>query len=186
MIDLCRKNEIILFCLPPHTTHTLQPLDVAVFKSLKDNYSKTVRSLTIAKQSFLVMKGEFSKVICEPFERAFFYNKHQNRIFKVWEFTHLPLVLLKLLRCCHLHHMALLTTLAHLHQSRVPHFPLHKCLSVERVAGFDTCAPHIKFVRVFQLRASLLYLPVLTAIIGCVICILSPSGTVIFFGAYKC
>ena len=38
VIDLCWTNDIILFCLPPHTTHALQPLDVAVFKSLKDNY----------------------------------------------------------------------------------------------------------------------------------------------------
>ena len=36
VIDVCRENNIILFCLPPHTTHALQPLDVAVFKSLKD------------------------------------------------------------------------------------------------------------------------------------------------------
>jgi len=71
VIDLCRKNEIILFCLPPHTTHALQPLDVAVFKSLKGNYSKTVCSLTFAKPSFLVTKREFSKVIREPFECAF-------------------------------------------------------------------------------------------------------------------
>ena len=26
VIDLCRANDIILFCLPPHTTHALQPL----------------------------------------------------------------------------------------------------------------------------------------------------------------
>ena len=65
MIDLCRENEIILFCLPPHTTHALQPLDVAVFKSLKDN------SATFAKPSFMVTKREFSKVICEPFEVVF-------------------------------------------------------------------------------------------------------------------
>ena len=33
LVDLCRENSIILFCLPPHTTHALQPLDVSVFKS---------------------------------------------------------------------------------------------------------------------------------------------------------
>ena len=68
IIDLCRTIDIILFCLLPHTTHALQPLDVAVFKSLKDNYSKTVRSLIFAKPSFVVTKREFSKV---PFKRAF-------------------------------------------------------------------------------------------------------------------
>ena len=45
-IDLCHSNDVVLFCLPPHTTHALQPLDVAVFKSLKDNFAKTVRALS--------------------------------------------------------------------------------------------------------------------------------------------
>jgi DDE superfamily endonuclease/Tc5 transposase DNA-binding domain len=31
LIKLARENNIILFCLPPHTTHKLQPLDVGVF-----------------------------------------------------------------------------------------------------------------------------------------------------------
>jgi hypothetical protein len=31
LIELARKHKIILFCLPPHTTHKLQPLDVGVF-----------------------------------------------------------------------------------------------------------------------------------------------------------
>ena len=65
--DLCRQNDIILFCLPSHMTHALQPLDVAVIKSLKDNYSKTVRSLIFAESSFVVTKREFSKVIHVPF-----------------------------------------------------------------------------------------------------------------------
>jgi len=30
LIDLCRRNEVILFCLLPHTTHALPPLNVAV------------------------------------------------------------------------------------------------------------------------------------------------------------
>jgi hypothetical protein len=31
LIKLARENNIVLFCLPPHTTHKLQPLDVGVF-----------------------------------------------------------------------------------------------------------------------------------------------------------
>ena len=34
VIELARDNDI---CLPSHTTHLLQPLDVGVFKSLKSN-----------------------------------------------------------------------------------------------------------------------------------------------------
>ena len=40
VIELARSNGIHLLCLPSHTTHLLQPLDVGVFKSLKSNYSK--------------------------------------------------------------------------------------------------------------------------------------------------
>ena len=34
-ITLARANNIILFCLPPHTTHCLQPLDVGCFGPLQ-------------------------------------------------------------------------------------------------------------------------------------------------------
>ena len=30
-LDFCDDHHIIPFCLPPHTTHLLQPLDVVVF-----------------------------------------------------------------------------------------------------------------------------------------------------------
>ena len=30
LIDKAIENNVILLCLPPHTTHMLQPLDVAV------------------------------------------------------------------------------------------------------------------------------------------------------------
>jgi hypothetical protein len=35
MIDAARKSNVILFCLPPHTTHKLQPCDVGAFSPLK-------------------------------------------------------------------------------------------------------------------------------------------------------
>ena len=59
VIDTCCDNGVILFCLPPHTTHALQPLDVAVFKSLKDNFSKAVRGMSFTKNFFLLIKGNF-------------------------------------------------------------------------------------------------------------------------------
>ena len=40
LIELARANEVYLLCLPVHTTHILQPLDVGVFKSFKTFFSK--------------------------------------------------------------------------------------------------------------------------------------------------
>ena len=71
VVDLCRDNDVVLFCLPPHTTHALQPLDVAVFKSLKDHFSKSVRALSFTMNNFVVTKREFSRVLRVPFEKAF-------------------------------------------------------------------------------------------------------------------
>ena len=36
-LELARKNEIIFFCLPPHTAHVCQPLGCSFFKSLKEH-----------------------------------------------------------------------------------------------------------------------------------------------------
>ena len=38
----CLQHRIIPFCLPAHTTHKLQPLDVAVFSPLKRKWSEAV------------------------------------------------------------------------------------------------------------------------------------------------
>ena len=44
LIELARANNIHLLCLPAHTSHILQPLDVGVFKSCKVNFSKSCSS----------------------------------------------------------------------------------------------------------------------------------------------
>ena len=50
---------------------TMQPLDVSVFKYLKDHYSKSLHSITFARKNFIVTKQNFSRIIKSPFERAF-------------------------------------------------------------------------------------------------------------------
>jgi hypothetical protein len=38
-IEYCYQNKILLLIFPPYSTHTLQPLDVVMFKSLSSGYS---------------------------------------------------------------------------------------------------------------------------------------------------
>ena len=45
LIELAKKNDIHILCLPSHTTHVLQPLDVGVFASFKTNIGKVLNAL---------------------------------------------------------------------------------------------------------------------------------------------
>ncbi|KAF2891146.1 hypothetical protein ILUMI_15027 [Ignelater luminosus] len=40
LIKLAQENQVAIIKLPPHTTHVLQPLDVAVFKGLKTKWDQ--------------------------------------------------------------------------------------------------------------------------------------------------
>ena len=39
-IELARKENVIMLCLPPHTTHTIQPLGRTLFKPLQTYYDQ--------------------------------------------------------------------------------------------------------------------------------------------------
>ena len=38
LVQYAKEKDVILFCLPPHTKHESQPLDISVFKPLKQNW----------------------------------------------------------------------------------------------------------------------------------------------------
>lgn len=40
VIDMARNNHVSLICLPPHSTHKMQPLDVAFIRSFKIYYTQ--------------------------------------------------------------------------------------------------------------------------------------------------
>lgn len=48
VIDLLKEHRIVLFCLPPHTTNILQPLDVAIFRPLKTAFSNVTDLVKLA------------------------------------------------------------------------------------------------------------------------------------------
>jgi hypothetical protein len=57
--EYCKENKIIALCMPPYSSHLLQPLDVACFSLLKRSYSDGISALVrnhihhISKETFL-------------------------------------------------------------------------------------------------------------------------------------
>ena len=82
LIDLARENNVILYCLPPHLTYLLQPLDVAVFKSLKDHftkYSHQAKLISLASNHILtVSRNNFTTIFREAFENAMVMSTIKN------------------------------------------------------------------------------------------------------------
>ncbi len=59
VIDYCVSQKIILLCLPAHTTHLLQPLDVGVFAPLATAYKTHVQRVTRLGGSYSIDKTDF-------------------------------------------------------------------------------------------------------------------------------
>jgi hypothetical protein len=80
--ELCKENNIYTLCMPPHSSHLLQPLDVGCFSPLKRAYSCEIESLIrhhvnhITKLEFLpAFKAAFTQSftaanICSSFRGA--------------------------------------------------------------------------------------------------------------------
>jgi hypothetical protein len=59
-INFCNNNKILLAIFPPHATHTLQPLDVSLFKPLSDAYSIKLANYLQDSQGLLpIQKRDF-------------------------------------------------------------------------------------------------------------------------------
>ena len=59
------ENEIILFCLPPHTTHMAQPLDASFFAPLKRHWARVCHEYTIDHPGREVTKFQFSSLFIQ-------------------------------------------------------------------------------------------------------------------------
>ena len=63
-LKFCEQQKVIIFLLPPHTSHFLQPLDVSVFQQWKHYYSQALDQNvrqgvgTLNKNSFFACLNE--------------------------------------------------------------------------------------------------------------------------------
>lgn len=66
----CKDNNIITLCMPGHSSHLLQPLDVGCFSPLRTAYSKQIEGL-VRLRIHHITKLEFLPAFKEAFKAAF-------------------------------------------------------------------------------------------------------------------
>ena len=65
LIDYAKEHDVVMFCLPPHTTHESQPLDVSVFKPLKQHWQEACHKYMQSHPGKVVTKYQFSALLNE-------------------------------------------------------------------------------------------------------------------------
>ena len=69
-IRLAKANDVILFTLLPHTTHEMQPLDTAVFASLKMHWCDTCHHFMQQNPGRVITKYQFSSLLADAWLKA--------------------------------------------------------------------------------------------------------------------
>jgi hypothetical protein len=65
--EYCKENNIITLCMPPHSSHLLQPLDVGCFSPLKKAYGRHIEDMMRAQITHITKDDFFP-----AFRNAFF------------------------------------------------------------------------------------------------------------------
>ena len=59
LITTARSNSVHLLCLPPHSTHLLQPLDVGIFGPVKATWKKLLKNIKLRRAPGLSRRRSF-------------------------------------------------------------------------------------------------------------------------------
>ena len=71
LIRRARGNNILLLCLPPNTTHLLQPLDVGVFAPMKSAWRAILKRYKLETKGQQVGKEVFPSLIAKLWDTSF-------------------------------------------------------------------------------------------------------------------
>ncbi|OJJ98564.1 hypothetical protein ASPACDRAFT_122421 [Aspergillus aculeatus ATCC 16872] len=75
--EICSQNSIVFICMPPHSSHLCQPLDVACFAPLKKAYGGLIKRL-IRQEIYYINKVDFLDTFPKARELAFKKSSIQN------------------------------------------------------------------------------------------------------------
>jgi hypothetical protein len=65
----CKENNIVTLCMPAHSSHILQPLDIGCFSPLKKAYGKQIEELMKGGQTHIT-KEDFLPALCAAFPES--------------------------------------------------------------------------------------------------------------------
>jgi hypothetical protein len=83
-LNYCDRNRILVMVFPPHSTHTLQPLEVVMFKPLSTAYSNALtKHLHNAQGLVPITKGDFFPLFWDAWIETF----QEDLILKSFEAT---------------------------------------------------------------------------------------------------
>jgi len=72
-IEYCISHRVVVYCLPSHATHLLQPFDVGIFSPLQNAYGKEVDRLT-RFGNVAINKGNFLPLLVKARTQAYTRN----------------------------------------------------------------------------------------------------------------
>lgn len=64
LVELTKNNNITIILFPPHSSHLLQPLDLAIFKSIKTKWDAALCAWTRRHQAQKLPKHELPIILC--------------------------------------------------------------------------------------------------------------------------
>ena len=70
LVQAAAQENVILFCLPPHTTADSQPLDTSCFGPLKNYWSETCRQYLFDNPGKVITKFDFSELFAEAWSKG--------------------------------------------------------------------------------------------------------------------
>ena len=70
MIELAKENDVHLLCLPSHTTHVLQPLNVGVFSSFKHHVGLALNTLLRSSEGRVPTSEDIPAILSEAWSKS--------------------------------------------------------------------------------------------------------------------
>ena len=89
LVEWALSEEVILFVLPPHSSHHLQPLDVGCFKPLKSAYDSYAHRFLKEHPGLNITRYNMTALICKSYTAALTPDNVQNSFRKtgIWPFN---------------------------------------------------------------------------------------------------
>jgi hypothetical protein len=69
-MEFAMKNDIVLLCLPSHSTHHLQPLDRSFFKPIEMYFHQACQNWILINEKRKITRVKFGKLFCHAWSRA--------------------------------------------------------------------------------------------------------------------